>query len=212
MASNTLNPNALLYTLLGTPVLIFIVAWVFQYFQNHKKLVGGAISTPKSLWLSYTVISWFLTPILFLFIEVNPTISLLIKIHLLSFWLRGLVELVMIYKFFNWSPRYGIAHSGGHAVFLFCAIVYQLIEKPALMSLNDKVALTFVLSLFICVCFEVLFAVLFFKVRSHSNYQEKHKIYFASDEPQWNKINKLTRVAVALGLSGYAISAGLLLS
>ena len=206
-------PNSGLVALvLASPLLIALLAFLFKKIQNKKTLVGGDISTPKSLWLSYTVISWFLFPFVLLYLDINSSLKLLIQIHLVSFWMRGVVELVMIYKLFNWSPRYGISHSAAHALLLLLGTFYVLTQNPTSLNLNELVVLTFLISIFICVCFEVLFAVLFFNIRSRGKYKEEHKVYFASDEPQWKRVNDLTKIALVFGLGAYAISAGLLLS
>jgi hypothetical protein len=206
-------PNSGLAALIiASPLLIALLAFLFKKVQNQKAFVGGDISTPKSLWLSYTVISWFLFPFVFLFLDINSPLKILVQIHLISFWVRGLIELVMIYKLFNWSPRYGISHSAAHALLLLLGTLYVLTQKPTSLNLNELVVLTFLISIFICVCFEVLFAVLFFNIRSKGTYEEEHKVYFASDEPQWRRVNDLTKVALFFGLGAYAISAGLLLS
>lgn len=205
-----LSRNGLPILLMAAPFLIGLVGGLFKWFQNKKELVGGIISTPKSLWLSYTVISWFLIPFFFLSLDINPALLIFVKLHLLSFWLRGIVELVMIYKLFNWSPLYGISHSGAHALALLTGLFYLLTTLPSPFALHDQVVLAFMISVFISVSFEVVFAVFFLKIRKEGNYFEEHKIYFASDEPQWQKVNNLTKLALVFGIGGYAISVGLL--
>lgn len=204
-----LSKNVLLLVLLFTPIFIGAAALVFKHYQNSKELIGGIISTPKSLWLSYTVTTWFFLPIIFLFLELHPLSQKILFIHLISFWLRGLIELVMIYRLFNWSPLYGITHSSLHGLGLLWAAFLLLNE--AHLELNDRVILCFCIFQFICVSFEVIFATLFFKIRGQGNYHEKHTIYFASDEPQWRRVNNLTILALCFGIGGYIVSAGLLI-
>lgn len=49
--------------------------------------------------------------------------------HLISWWNRGPLELLMTYKWFNWSPRYGIAHALVHALFLVLMIAVAFISS-----------------------------------------------------------------------------------
>jgi hypothetical protein len=191
--------------ILTCPVLVVVVGQIFKQFQNQKELVGGVISTPKSLWLSYTVITWFLAPIIFLCLPVHPNLMFILVIHLISFWIRGLVELVMIYKWFNWSPRYGITHSGFHALMLIGLSTFAF---PMEFTTANTVTIVFLATIIVTTLFETLFAALFFKVRSLDTGIDTHKIYFASDDEKWKKVNKTTELALFLGFLGYGLIIG----
>lgn len=191
--------------ILACPALVIVVGQMFKKLQNQKELVGGEISTPKSLWLSYTVITWFLAPLLFLLLPVHPNLMFILVIHLISFWIRGLVELAMIYKWFNWSPRYGITHSGFHAFMLMGLSTFAF---PLELTIANTVTIVFLGTVIVTTLFETLFAVLFFKVRSLDTGIDTHKIYFASDDEKWRKVNKATELALFLGFLGYGLIIG----
>ncbi|WP_127718389.1 hypothetical protein [Halobacteriovorax sp. HLS] len=181
--------NLAIFTII--PILLVFLAIYFKKRQNSKNTVGGEISLPKSLWLSYTIGTWFFLPISFLIWPVDSGMKYVYMFHLVSFWIRGVLELVMIYKWFNWSPRYGIAHDIFH--FLGLIILFKMfwpieISRPTLMSM------VFMYSLIISVGFEIIFACWFLKIRG----EQKHKIYFASNEPEWKYVNLLTYIAVII--------------
>lgn len=190
---------------LACPMMVYVVGTIFKKLQNQKELVGGEISTPKSLWLSYTVITWFLAPIIFLMLPIHPNLMFILVIHLISFWIRGLVELLMIYKWFNWSPRYGITHSGFHALMLTGLFSFAF---PLDFSTANTITMIFLTTIIVTTLFETLFAALFFKVRSLDTGIDTHKIYFASDEEKWRKVNKVTELALFLGFLGYGLIIG----
>ena len=174
------------------PILMLICAFFFRKKQNSPGAVGGDISIPKSMWLFYTIITWFIFPIIFLIWQIDAGMKYVYIFHLASFWTRGLLELVMIYKWFNWSPRYGISHDFFHLVGL---IVLFKIFWPLEISRPTLVSMIFIYSLIISLIFEIIFAFWFLKIRGLKN----HLIYFASNAPQWRNVNRLTAVAVIIG-------------
>ncbi len=171
----------------------------FHAKQNQDKFTGGPISWPKALWLFHAIFSWYLVPIVYLFIpDLHIVLKSIIFIHTLVWWIRGPIELVMIYKTFNWSPRYGIAHDSLHLFFIFVATVVTC--KMWEPSLINWLAFSYLCVTVIMTTFELWFAALFLQVRGHSD----HKIYYAANEPKWRFINRLTTAALVIGL-GHAL-------
>jgi len=167
------------------------------YSKQNRGAVGGSVSKPKAMWLSYAVHHWFITPIfLGLLNYQNPAWSTFLWFHCLSWYLRGPVELLMIYRWFNWKPLYGITHN----VFHFCLLLYVLNAYSLWRwpnSAEDQLLLIYGLSLFIGLGFETTFAILFNKTRA----KNAHTIYFASTDKKWRKVNQLTTLALAILLS-----------
>lgn len=185
---------------------IFVIVWpfivtAFALFYHKKQngskpLTGGPISTPKSFWLAYTVCTWFFFPIILAFNpEVTSGLKSILIFHLISWWVRGILELIMIYKWFNWSPRYGISHDLFHLVALTILSYIHRLEFQALTPVNTIVSV-FIIVIFFATIAEISFAYLFFKVRSKE--EEEDNIYFASDDPKWIFINRLTLTIVCM--------------
>lgn len=182
------------------PVLVSACAYFYKKKQNGPNpMTGGPISTPKAFWLAYTVTTWFFLPLLFIFSsEIITPIKYIIAFHLLSWWARGPLELVMIYKWFNWSPRYGISHDLFHIVGL---IILYFINRDHFQNLTplNNIALAFICITIFATAAEISFAYLFLKARSEA--EEKDNIYFASDDPKWIFINRLTLTVVCAVMS-----------
>ncbi|MDC1175117.1 hypothetical protein OAT67_06965 [Bacteriovoracaceae bacterium] len=170
------------------PFLLIALSFYFKKRQNLQNQVGGAISLPKSFWLNYTIGSWFFIPIIFLFLNVDQGIKYVFVFHLISWWLRGPLELVMIYKWFNWSPKYGITHDVFH--FFIVSILFYYFW-PMEVTRPTFLAILYLYGIIVSTFFETLFAILFFKIRG----SEKKKIYFASDAPEWKTVNRITILA-----------------
>lgn len=182
------------------PVLVSACAYYYKKKQNGPNpMTGGPISTPKAFWLAYTVTTWFFLPLLFIFsAEIITPIKYIIAFHLLSWWARGPLELVMIYKWFNWSPRYGISHDLFHIAGL---IILYFINREHYQNLTplNNIALAFICITIFATAAEISFAYLFLKARSEA--EEKDNIYFASDDPKWIFINRLTLTVVCAVMS-----------
>ena len=186
------------------PIAVIVIGFLFHYKQNSKDpWTGGPISWPKSLWLANAVFTWFIYPLFILFfLDTPPDLQLFLLVHLVGWWTRGILELVMIYKWLNWSPKYGITHDLCQATFYFVILVWAIVKAPILNS-AFWFGFAFGLYMLMQMFFEVLFAYLFFKARSEQEAAEN--IYFASNDPKWIFINRLTLTAVVLSFTyGFA--------
>ena len=188
------------YILVLWPALVSLFAFFYKKKQNGPNpMTGGPISTPKAFWLAYTVTTWFFFPFLFILSpEVIAPLKMIIGFHLLSWWLRGPLELVMIYKWFNWTPKYGISHDLFHLIGLSALWIYFYENFLSLSGLN-LIAHAFIIVTIFATVAEISFAYLFLKVRSIE--EEKDNIYFASDDPKWIFINRLTLTVVLAVMS-----------
>jgi hypothetical protein len=189
-----MNLQALLSTIILAGMIGF--AWRFHDLQNKKtrdqQWVGGAISWPKSFWLAYAVGSWFFVPFLFLLDPHLPEpLRWVLIAHLASWWIRGALEMVMIYRWFNWTPIYGISHDTLHNVVIMAGTFYAC-AKIGWESLHSTPIAFWCVFYLAILCFammaEVVFAALFLTTRGKG----ENKIYFASDSSEYRMINRLT--------------------
>jgi hypothetical protein len=174
---------------------ICVFAYRFRRRQNGPNPPpGGPISVPKTLWLGYTLGNWFLLPLPVFFMAspgLSPAWKLVLGAHLASWWLRAPIELVMIYRTFNWTPTYGIVHDLLH--FLMIVVLGAMAFSEGLRNSQDELAALYLAAIVVAMLFEAAFARLFQKARGAGN----EDIYFADDHsPQYRFINKLTWVAV----------------
>ena len=191
------------------PLAVLFLAIFFHRKQNSKDpWTGGPISWPKSLWLSNAIYSWFFYPIfLSLLFNHRSDLQFLLLANLVSWWTRGILELFMIYRWFSWSPRYGISHDSFQVTFYLVALTWMCFA-----NVNFDFAFYFVfafgLYMLIQMTFEVSFAFLFLRARSAHEAQEN--IYYASDDPKWIFINRLTKLAVTISIA-YGVTQAVLL-
>lgn len=187
------------YALTLWPVVVAIQAYFYRKKQNgNNPLTGGPISWPKAFWLSYTVWTWFLLPFFIIFHPLlSESIQMILIAHLVSWWTRGILELVMIYKWFNWTPIYGISHDVFHIVLIAILLwIYRFETFSSVFGSMNFLASIYLLMLFISTSAEILFARMFLKYRSEI--EAKVNIYFASDDEKWKKINRITLIVVII--------------
>ena len=210
--SNSMSPmeTAKILILLN-PLITFAIGFSFFKKQNSKKAwTGGPISKPKSHWLAFTVWNWFFLPFFFLLTSEFPSqLVLFFVFHLISWWLRGPLELFMIYKWFNWSPRYGIAHDLFHFFTGLCILVMTF--EMSVLNESAMALSAFILSVLILLTtlFETAFAYLFKSTRTKE--EEEQNIYFASDDPKWIFINRVTLTCVIISYSFLILISGILI-
>lgn len=203
-----LTANVFVLALILFPFISLGLGAAFRARQNKGDIVGGDISWPKSLWLAYTVTAWFVLPfLLFGALSKNAfsgtsdmwpgTLFIAFCGHLISWWVRGPLELLMIYKWFNWSPRYGIIHDLAHASFLILMIAISFLNGEIANWFavpGSAIAALFLLVTVFTTLAETLFAFLFL----HERTKGEDLLYFASDEPRWRMINRITTTVVIL--------------
>lgn len=167
-----------------------LAALWFRGKQNRAHAMGGKISNPKLLWLFFAIWFWLFECAVLAF---EPSLPLgyriILGVHALSMWLRGAVEMVMLYVTRNWRPPIGITHD------VLCILTVLGLGLALPLPLDSAwglfaPALVFMLlfSLFV----EVLYAALFFQAVEGKTVGDKG-IWFASeDEARFRRINRIT--------------------
>jgi hypothetical protein len=175
-------------TLLVVLASLVLAALAFRHGQNVGGRIGGPISWPKLLWLTYTLAAWFIVALAF---SRSPAVSAGLRrvyaLHLVSFTARGLAELYLIYVAVAWIPPYGIAHD----LFAIGLITWARRAAGPAQTAADRVAARFLTSIRLTLCCEIVFAWLF-----HRAADARAGVYFASDDPYWQLINRLTTAVV----------------
>lgn len=179
--------------LLWIATLAVISGW-FYYRQNFAGQIGGEMSIAKLLWLDYAIIAWFFLPFfLCRSAVISPTLRWIYGAHLVTFVVRGLIELWLLYVTIAWIPPYGITHD-----LIVIALITGLLwrgrnELGQLDDAANRAAIRFLTSIRVGLICEIIFAWLFYRV-----IEGKIGIYFASRDPIFATINGLTWTAVLI--------------
>ena len=178
--------------LLASLGVCVVAALWFRRKQNRAHTMGGKISNPKLLWLFFAIFFWLFECAVLAFEPALPWgYRVILGVHAASMWLRGVVEMVMLYVTHNWRPPIGISHDVVCilTVLGLCGALRGSLPFDSAWGLLAP-ALVFMLlfSLFV----EVLYAALFFQAVEGKTTGEKG-IWFASeDEARFRRINRIT--------------------
>jgi hypothetical protein len=165
------------------------VVYRFARKQNRGERVGGPISLPKSLWLNYTLLSWFVIPAALLRREgLSPGNRAALRAHLLSFTARGAAEMWMLYRTHSWRCAYGVGHDAVDLAMLSVMMRRRRVQGGE--GING-VARRHLDSIRGTLVAEMVFASLFNSTVAGKT-QGQDGIYFASEEPHFRLINNLT--------------------
>ncbi len=168
---------------------VTVAVCAFARKQNRGDRVGGRISLPKSLWLNYTLLSWFVIPATLLRREgLSPGNHAALRAHLLSFTARGAAEMWMLYRTHSWRCAYGVGHD---AIDLAMLSVMMRPGREGSRDGVDGIARRHLDSIRATLVAEMVFATLFNRTVAGKT-QGQDGIYFASDEPHFRLINHLT--------------------
>lgn len=92
---------------------VALVGVFLVWFQARQKrgAIGGQLSTAKAFWLGFAVVYWFLLcPLLAATPAIGARYQTVLFVFSANMWVRGLLELTMMYRWKNWRPPYGITH------------------------------------------------------------------------------------------------------
>jgi hypothetical protein len=166
-----------------------VTAAVFAFGrrQNRTRCMGGPMSLPKVLWLNYTHVSWFVIPAALLRRQgLSPQTQAALQAHLLSFTARGGAELWLLYRLHAWKVAYGVGHDA-----VDFALISALVRLTPHGGGADGVARRHLDSIRGTLVAEMVFASMFHRAVAGRT-QGEDGIFFASDEPQFRRINAMT--------------------
>jgi hypothetical protein len=181
-----LKPASGMSSLCLAVVLLLLASLAFMALQNSSHAVGGHISLPKALWLDWTLTTFYVVP-LFLWKNsaLNPANRYLFGWLFLSFVLRGVAELVVIYATHDWRCIYGISHNA----FTLALAAFLYLRLPRQLLTADRRALGFLLIYVTTLVFESINAWQFSLLANPAN-----GVYFAAATPHFAFVNHLTWV------------------
>jgi len=176
--------------LLGSLGACVVAALWFRSKQNRAHAMGGKISNPKLLWLFFAIWFWLFECAVLAFEPALPWgYRVILGVHAASMWLRGVVEMVMLYVTRNWRPPIGISHD------VLCIVTVLGLAVALPLPLDSSwglLAPALVGMLLFSLGVEVLYAALFFQAVEGKTTGEKG-IWFASeDEARFRRINRIT--------------------
>lgn len=176
--------------------LLGVAAAIVLFYRRQNRTpgrMGGAISRAKAVWLGYAVYLWFfLCPLLALDPALALPLRLLLGVFAAFMWLRGVLELVLLFWLKRWTPPMGIGHDLACLALLVCgggSLAPALAELSRPLDLWTLALLAAVVVSLVC---EAVFAYLFWclvrpATRGHDG------IWFASEsDPRFRAINRWT--------------------
>jgi hypothetical protein len=161
--------------------------FAFMYKQNKQEAIGGRIAPSKLLWLNYTLLNWFFLPVVIYFYDLAPEIRIPLLAISCSMWIRGVIELIMLYIFKNWTPPIGMVHNT-------FTIILALFISLTQVDFNLSISILYLISLIYSLCCENYYAYEFYKVIGAKTKGEEG-IWFANKEdPAFKKVILITSV------------------
>lgn len=177
----------------------------FATLQNAGVMVGGEISTPKVLWLLLAITSFIVVPMAWWrWSSTAWPVRAAAGIIGISFVVRALIELPMLYLTTAWDTSMGVAHDIA-VVALAGGILAWGHGRGAVRTAADVRGSALMATVLALLVAEAGFAYAFGGVADPST-----GVYFASTAAQFNAINAATWAVVIAGYSG--LSAALLVS
>ena len=164
-----------------------------HHAQNATGAMGGRISTPKLVWLIYTLFVWgLLCPILAADRSVAPRFRIVIGSFAALMWLRGIAEIFMLYVFRNWRPPIGMAHDLACAGLLAFGLAWSRPAWRPVTRTIDGWLLAFTSMVLASVLVECLYAGLFERAVRGATTGRSGLWFAAPGDPRFTLINRLT--------------------
>ncbi|MCK6550068.1 hypothetical protein L6R52_29810 [Myxococcota bacterium] len=179
--------------LLASALLVALLVRRFARGQNTHGKLGGAISRPKQLWLGFTVYTWFcVCPLLALDPAVNGALRGILGVFGASMWIRGIAELVMLYRTKNWRPPYGIGHDVLCVALVLGGLILGRETITTLTSTLDLWTLALVAAILVSLVLEIYYAYTFFHLVEGQTTGEEGVWFAHEEDPRFVRINRIT--------------------
>ena len=174
--------------LLVSLVILWLLCFVFWYWQNHHGRVGGQISLVKSMWLFTTLSNFLFIPA---WLARDKQLSKITRkfaaIFLLGFLLRAIIEMPLLAYTLLWRCWHGITHD-----LIMLGIAVWWISQ----CVRTHSSRFFPITLIIVLICEIWNAWMFGKMGNPAE-----GIYFADDSARFTLINQVTRWEIVVCLS-----------
>ena len=179
--------------ILITFLLVGLVGFTFYLRQNRSEIMGGGISKPKAIWLTYAVYVWFfMTPILALAPNIALPYRVILGAFAVSMWARGIAELLMLYVWKNWRPPYGITHNIFSLGLLVGGCFYF---SPQLVTLTGSLSqwvLGFIGFLIAAMLCETYYAMNFHETVKGQTTGDDGVWFASAEDEKFKRINRIT--------------------
>ena len=164
------------------------------YRKQARGELGGAISRAKAFWLPFAIWCWFIVCPVVAWdgAHLSPPLRWALGSFGAFMWLRGAVEMVMLYRTFNWRPPYGIGHDVACILLLLGVLGVHGGELLALSSSADRWAAALCALVLVSLAVEIHHAWSFFHaVQGRTTGPDG--VWFADDEAEhFRAINRNT--------------------
>jgi len=170
---------------------------LFAWHQNTTAIVGGPTSVPQALWLNLTVLVFLVMPLVWWQgSRLHPDLKLLFALGFAAFFLRGLVELPVLYLTTWWRCFYGIIHD----VTVFAILGAGYLRCRPRLGPADRTGEFFLGMYLVLLIAEACFAWAFSQLASPAA-----GIYFAADTPRFAGLNLAISAVVILAYPGLGL-------
>lgn len=154
--------------------------------------MGGEISPAKSFWLFYCIYTWLIfIPFIYFTQEIPQPYKTTWIVFSAWFWLRGIVEMVMMFITKNWTPPIGIAHD------LSCVLLLMFMPmffKHTLGPLHSPFFI-FHMSLIFGALMETYYAMTFHKIVGEKTKGDEAVWYANKEDPVFKRVVFITALA-----------------
>ena len=178
-----------IFTILS--ILSVLLSFYFFWRQNNRAKMGGTISKAKAFWLFFTIYVWFfLLPYCYYNFELRPYTDIWI-IFSLWMWIRGIVEIFMMFVTKNWVPPIGIIHDLSCVIIFLGLSIYWFSGLKAHFNWPYGI---FHLTLISSIILETYYAHGFYKIVGTKTKGDEAVWYAPADDASFQSIVKVTGI------------------
>ncbi|MEM7374047.1 MAG: hypothetical protein AAF587_35975 [Bacteroidota bacterium] len=181
-----------LIVLCSLTCVLTLVLLGFRYRQNNQGSLGGKISLPKSYWLGFALMVYFLlVPVLIWDIHTPEVVRLSLTAFFVVFLLRGIAQLLLMYSLKSWTTKHGIVSNIiGLIALILPVLIFSLFRPGSLEIGSGYVGITALIGS--CLLLDSYYAFQF-NLLVQGNTQGDKGIWFASaDDSAFSRINTIT--------------------
>ena len=176
--------------LASTALVVAVSLWFYKHQQRGG--MGGRASGPKGAWLCFAILYWlFLCPLLGSATEIPSPWRVTLLVFSINFWIRGVVELIMLYVTKNWRPRHGISHDIFSLLLVLGLLLALGIDATSLEGWGVGGAIA-TATLLLSLGLETYYAVVFNQLVAGQTTGDEGVWFADPSDPKFQRVNRVT--------------------
>ncbi len=195
----------MLITLIIAILVFCFMGFYFYKTQNQNKLIGGAISIPKVIWLFFALFQYYFFSVFLFLLCFGTYLTPVITIAITLFFLRLVTQIIFMYILKKWKPPIGISFNLLSFCIILSFLIYYMSGNILVWTAWDRISFLYLILVLGMLIADSHYAWQFYKIVGNKTIGPD-AIWFASaEDPIYKNLNQTTALLNICFIAYFAV-------